>query len=140
MLPAHECAHTHAHTRPRKVTYSSKQAKHSRQSILGGGCPCILCPVRNVVRCASFLTVLGIHCISRSFPLPRVSPSIACGSRGILWKSPLREVQTPASAGRRWRMGAKYRLRRPPAADGRWARWARRLAPKNSQGREGFVY
>ena len=24
----------------------------------------------NVVRCASFLTVLGIHCISRSFPLP----------------------------------------------------------------------
>ena len=41
--------------------------------------------------------------------------------------SPLREVQTPASSGRRWRMGAKYRLRRPPAADDRWAPWARHL-------------
>ena len=70
MLPTHERAHTHARTRPRKVTYSSKQAEHCRQSILGRDCPCRLCPVRNLVRCASFLTVLGIHCISRSFPLP----------------------------------------------------------------------
>ena len=70
MLPTHDRAHTHARTRPRKVTYSSKQTEHSRQSILGGDCPCRLCPVRNVVRCASFLTVLGTQCISRSFSLP----------------------------------------------------------------------
>jgi hypothetical protein len=37
MLPTHERAHTHVRTRPRKVTYSSKQGEHSRQSILGGG-------------------------------------------------------------------------------------------------------
>ena len=79
MLPTHERAHTHARTRPRKVTYSSKQAEHCRQSILGRDCPCRLCPVRNLVRCASFLTVLGIHCISRSFPLP---PQRAQWARG----------------------------------------------------------
>jgi len=36
-LTTHERAHTHVRTRPREVTYSSKQGEHSRQSILGGG-------------------------------------------------------------------------------------------------------
>jgi hypothetical protein len=37
IVTTHERAHTHARTRPRKVTYSSKQAEHSRQNILGEG-------------------------------------------------------------------------------------------------------
>ena len=49
MLPMHERAHTHARTRPRKVTYSSSEER---------------------LRLAPVLTVLGTHSISRSFPLP----------------------------------------------------------------------
>ena len=37
IVTTHERAHTHARTRPRKVTYSSKQAEHSRRNIIGGG-------------------------------------------------------------------------------------------------------
>jgi len=70
MLPTHEHAHTHVRTRSRKVTYSSKQVGHSRQSILGGGCPCRLSRGEHVRR-APFLTVLGTHRISRSLPTPR---------------------------------------------------------------------
>jgi hypothetical protein len=69
MLPTHERAHTHVRTRSRKVTYSSKQVGHSRQSILGGGCPCRLSSGEHVRR-APFLTVLGTHRISRSLPHP----------------------------------------------------------------------
>jgi hypothetical protein len=38
-VTTHEHTHTHVRTRPRKVTYSSKQAEHSRQSIVGGVVP-----------------------------------------------------------------------------------------------------
>ena len=64
-------ARARTHTCP--LAYASVRtlaARESRQNIPGGDCPCRLCPVRNVWRCAPFLTVLGTHCISRSFPLP----------------------------------------------------------------------
>ena len=141
MLPTHERAHTHVRTRPRKVTYSFKQVGHSRQSILGGGCPCILCPVRNVVRCASFLTVLGIHCISRSFPLPpqcmlaslaavsvvaglspaaRSSGRLAAARRSrrrcrLARTRPEKPVRDPGGGGR---LGCSGLSRRPPVAPG----------------------
>ena len=61
----HERAHTHARTRPRKVTYSSSEER---------------------LRLAPFLTVLGTHSISRSFPLPPqrmpASPAAASAAPG----------------------------------------------------------
>ena len=69
--------------------------RSSRQSILGGDCPCRLCPVRNVVRCASFLTVLGIHCISRSFPLP---PQCMLASLAAMSLVRPRVTRTPSRA------------------------------------------
>ena len=67
-------ARARAHTRPHTPTQGdplvqTDRAPHTEHS-RGGDRPCRPRPVRNVVRCASFLTVLGIHCISRSFPLP----------------------------------------------------------------------
>jgi hypothetical protein len=138
-------ARARTHTCP--LAYASARtlaARESRQNIPGGGCPCRLCPVRNVWRCAPFLTVLGTHCISRSFPLPpqcmlaslaavsvvagpashaaaqsnttrvrsilcgrplsrAVPASIACGSRGILWKRLV--VGRAAAAARRANSG-----------------------------------
>jgi len=76
-------ARTHnARTRPRKVTYSSKQAEHSRRNILGGLTLPTLSSDERRRRRAPFLTVLGTHCISRSFPLPsqRMSASPAAAS------------------------------------------------------------
>ena len=65
---AHAHAYPYTPTRIHMSTHtcsSSKQTEHS-----SGGCPCRLCPVRNVWRCAPFLKVLGAHCISRSGPHP----------------------------------------------------------------------
>ena len=87
MLPTHERAHTHARTRPRKVTYSSKQAEHCRQSILGRDCPCRLCPVRNIWRCAPFLKALGTHCIIRSAPRPPTRSAYSPASPPIMVES-----------------------------------------------------
>jgi hypothetical protein len=92
MLPTYERAHTHVRTRPRKAADSSKQAGHSRQSILGGVVPAD--PVqrgtcetmRNVLGCASFLTVLRAHRISRSlFLIPQripASPAVVPAAAG----------------------------------------------------------
>jgi len=86
-------AHTHAYPQT-CACVRTLAARPSRQSILGGDCPCRLCPVRNVWRCAPFLTISG------SVLLSDVPP-------------PLREAQTPASAGRRPRIGARVRCLAP---------------------------
>ena len=52
------------------MTYSSKHAEHFKQSILGGGLSLQTLSSEERLRLALFLTVLGTHCISRSFPLP----------------------------------------------------------------------
>jgi len=63
-------AHAYPHT-PKRICMrthtcsSSKQTEHSR-----GGCPCRLCPMRNVWRYAPFLNALCTHYISRSGPRP----------------------------------------------------------------------
>ena len=59
---------------------SSKQTEHSR-----GDCPCRLCPVRNVWRCAPFLKVLCAHCISRSGPRPPTRSAYSTASPLSPW-------------------------------------------------------
>ena len=65
---AHAHAYPYTPTRIHMSTHtcsSSKQTEHSR-----GGCPCRLCPMRNVWRYAPFLNALCTHYISRSGPRP----------------------------------------------------------------------
>ena len=62
--PTH--AHTHTHTRTRPRAYAcGRTLQHSR-----GGLSLLTLSREECLRCAPFLTVLGTHCISRSFPLP----------------------------------------------------------------------
>ena len=64
--------HIHAHT-----CSSFKQTEHAR-----GGLSLQTLSSEERLRCAPFLTVLGTHCISRSFPLPpqRMLASLAAVS------------------------------------------------------------
>jgi hypothetical protein len=163
---AHAHAYPHTPTRIRMRTHtcsSFKQTGHCR-----GGLSLQTLSSEERLRRAPFLTVLGTHSVSRSFPLPPqrmlaslAAVSVAAGpashahpvaskrprnqtahayavccvgvpavaqcsppshagrgeySGSVLLSDappPLREAQTPASAGRRWRMGARARRLAP---------------------------
>ena len=162
-------ARAHAHTRPRAYACGrTLAARSSRQTMLGGGLSLQTLSSEERLRCAPFLTVLGTHCISRSFPLPPqrmlaslAAVSVAAGpashAHPVASKRPRNQTahayavfcgacpQSRSARLHRMRVAgntleasccrtrrrrcAKHRLRRPPAADGARARWARRLAP-----------
>ncbi len=150
---AHAHAYPHTPTRIRMRTHtcsSFKQTGHCR-----GGLSLQTLSSEERLRRAPFLTVLGTHCISRSFPLPPqrmlaslAAVSVAAGpashAHPVASKRPRNQTPHAYAAFRvgvtlprmrvagntleasccrtRRRRCAKHRLRRPPAADGGWAR------------------
>ena len=80
-------ARAQAHTRPRAYACGrTLAARSSRQTMLGGGLSLQTLSSEERLRCAPFLTVLGTHSISRSFPLPPqrmlASPAAASTAAG----------------------------------------------------------
>jgi hypothetical protein len=156
---AHAHAYPHTPTRIRMRTHtcsSFKQTGHCR-----GGLSLQTLSSEERLRRAPFLTVLGTHCISRSFPLPPqrmlaslAAVSVAAGpashAHPVASKRPRNQTahayavccgacpQSRSARLHRMRVAgntleasccrtrrrrcAKHRLRRPPAADGGWAR------------------
>jgi len=109
-------ARARTHTCP--LAYASVRtlaARESRQNIPGGDCPCRLCPVRNVWRCAPFLTVLGTHCISQSFPShPQARRPRAAQGKGGAVKDVTSESEDDGVEGVEWGVGM-YGVRMTPA-------------------------